>query len=54
VCFYRMVVEIGVTDDPERVGFYSGMIVSGSSYWSTVVLCSVVGICVLFNEPYYE
>lgn len=24
---HRMVVEIGVTSDPERVGFYSGLVV---------------------------
>jgi hypothetical protein len=49
-----MIVEIGVTDDPERVGFYSGLIVSGIWLEEDVSNVCNLGIRILSHESHYE
>ncbi|ELU41778.1 hypothetical protein AG1IA_04206 [Rhizoctonia solani AG-1 IA] len=49
-----MIVEIGVTDDPERVGFYSGLIVGGPFSKMTQLIIYFVGIGIFGHEPHYD
>lgn len=57
--FLRMIVEIGVTDDPERVGFYSGLVVSEEGRgidraFDETDWLACVGIGILVNGIRYE